>query len=523
MTIVGRIIRLFYGLILLLIVLVLIGDIIFYIWLKGNPEKVAEMIRSRTAGKVEVASVTGEMLFGLSARDVVVFPSDDPTDQRLLRAENIEIDISWISLFQLHPFPKKITADDFDLFFTIDENGKLVFPSFATHATQGGVQSGPLDLRHDVKFELTRGSVYFIYHAKDSPPMQAEIREVESRGSLRRAGVIEINKFTGKPRFAKGKISVSGWIDPFATKSMVIELSGAQVSLLDVSEFLSALIAGAPHEMLPRGTASCKVSIRGPFSEVTVDGDIDLTAGRLINLDLNTASIHFSYSKSVLKLIGCKAQAYGGSVNLDAEARFILPRPGFKFAMDFTGVDVNSYIEQVGLYFQETAGDFQGHFEGYGEFADPESFLAEGYFASMGGTYRSPYGSYYSGSTERLSYDALRVDFEAAHGTVSIRDIYLDGDDLSIVARGTIDSKTDLELKGQMKFPRKRATEIPSLKRWAGILSGFSGSIILDFTLKGNLTKPKFEASLPLKIIDFFKDEQKSFFDWFKSDDNESN
>ncbi len=523
MKILDRIFRYIVGLIVVLVILVIVADIIFYLWLKGNPEKIAEMIRTETGGKAEVGSVTGELFFGLTARDIVIFPSDDPTDQRLLRASNIDIDISLSSLLRLRPFPKKITADDFDLFFTIDENGKLVLPSFSIYAAQGGAKSGPLDLPRDVKLELTRGSVYFNYHVKNAPPVQAEIREVESHGSLTRTGIIKIDSFTGKPMFAKDEVKVSGWVDPFATKSMEIEISGGRVSLLDISELLSAAIPGAPREMLPRGTASCTVKIRGLFDELAVEGNIDLSAGRLINLNLNTASIPFSYSKSVLKLTGCKAEAYGGTVNLDAEARFSFPRPGFKFAIDFAGVDVNSYIEQVGLYFQETSGDFQGHFEGYGEFADAESFLAEGYFVSMGGTYRSPFGSYYSGSVERLSYDALRVDFEAAHGRLSIRDIYLDGDDLSIVARGTIDSKTDLDLKGQMKFPRKRATDIPSLRRWAGIISGFSGNIILDFTLKGNLMKPKFDADMPMNIIDFFKEDEKSLFDWLKPAPAEDN
>jgi hypothetical protein len=184
--------------------------------------------------------------------------------------------------------------------------------------------------------------------------------------------------------------------------------------------------------------------------------------------------------------------------------------------MSFANVDVNSYLEQIGLYFSEATGDFHGNFRGAGELTNSGSLVAMGNFVSQGGTYRSPYlvpGS--AGAIEKLSYKALRVDFEAAESVISIVNLLLDSDALTVVGRGTIAADRRLSLKGQMSTPKERALKIPSLKKWVGIIKTLDGRIVVDFNLEGDLAKPKFSASAPGKILDLFYDTELDILKWF--------
>jgi hypothetical protein len=110
----------------------------------------------------------------------------------------------------------------------------------------------------------------------------------------------------------------------------------------------------------------------------------------------------------------------------------------------------------------------------------------------------------------------LRVDFEAAKGIISIKNLLLDSDDLKALARGTIDINTNLEMNGQMAFPRARAMEIPDLRKWGSYIPANIDRIILDFTLTGDLSRPKFKAALPTKILEVFRSSDIDMLEWFE-------
>ena len=515
MRIVKKILKILSWSIVILIAIIIIADIGFYYWLKANPRKVEEFVRTNAGSKVEIGEVRGEFFFGFKIKDIIIFPSDDPTEQRLLRAGEIDVDLSLPSLLKLKPYPSTVTMDDFDAVFTIDEDGKFVLPTFSTAQAQGGEASGPLDMPCNVDVTLTRGSIEFHWHAGGVAPVQAMIREVEGEGEFNADGRIIISSFVGMPMFAKRQMQVSGHIDPYDAKDIDLKLSGESVNLLEISEMLKPIFRGAPSDILPRGDANCKVNIQGPFDAISVNGDISLTAGRLANLQLGASELFFEYKGEALTLKDCTAKAYGGLINLDTEIRFDQPRSPFSFDIDFAGVDVNSYIEQIGLYFSEATGDFHGHFEGRGELERSAALVAMGNFESNGGTYRSPFLTKETTYVERLDYDALRVDFEASEGVISIVNLLLESDELVVVARGTVDMKRQLDLRGQMSFPRERALLIPSIRQWLGILKAIDGQLILDFSLVGELSKPKFSAKSPGKILDLFYDAELDILDWF--------
>lgn len=501
--------------VVILIALIIIADIGFFYWLKANPRKIEEIVLSEAGGNVKIGEVRGEFFFGFKIKDIIIFPSDDPTEQRLLRAGEIDIKLSFPSLLKLKPYPSKVAMDDFDAVFTIDEDGKFVLPTFSTAQAQGGEASGPLDMPCDVDIILTRGSVEFHWHAGGAPPVQVLIPEVEGEGEFSREGRIIISSLVGMPTFAKKQLHVSGFIDPFDAKDIDLRLSGEGVNLLEVSELLKPVFKGAPSEILPRGDATCKVNIQGPFGAISVNGDIFLPAGRLANLQLGSAELFFEYKSEALTLKDCSAKAYGGLINLDTEIRFDQPRSPYSFEIDFAGVDVNSYIEQIGLYFSEATGDFHGHFEGRGELERTGALVAMGNFVSEGGSYRSPFLTRETTYVEQLSYDALRVDFEASEGVISIVNLLLSSDELVVVARGTIDMGHRLDLRGQMSFPRERALLMPSIRHWIGMLKSIDGQLILDFSLEGELTKPKFSAKSPGKILDLFYNAELDILEWF--------
>jgi len=515
MRIVKKILKFLSWAVVILIALIIIADVGFYYWLKANPRKVEEIVRANAGGNVEIGEVRGEFLFGFKIKDIIIFPSDDPTEQRLLRAGEIDIDLSLPSLLKLKPYPSTVTMDDFDAVFTIDEDGKFVLPTFSTAQAQGGEASGPLGMPCDVDITLTRGSVEFHWHAGGTAPVQALISEVEGECEFNADGRIIISSLVGMPAFAKKQMSVSGHIDPFDAKDIDLKLTGDGVNLLEVTEILKPVFKNTPSEILPRGDANCKVNIQGPFEAISVNGDISLTAGRLANLQLGSSELFFEYKSEALTLRDCSARAYGGLVNLDSEIRFDQPRSPYSFDIDFAGVDVNSYIEQIGLYFSEATGDFHGHFEGRGELERIGALVAMGNFESGGGTYRSPFLTKETTYVERLSYDALRVDFEASEGVISIVNLLLSSDELVVVARGTVDMGHRLDLRGQMSFPRERALLVPSIRQWLGMLKAIDGQLILDFSLVGELTKPTFSAKSPGKILDLFYDAELDILEWF--------
>ncbi len=490
--------------IIALLAIVIIADIGVYIWLGHNPDRVARILEERTGNKIEVKSVKGEFLFGFNIRGLVVYPSDNPLEQRLIAASSIHINISFPALFKGKLYPSKVILDKFDVFFTINEKGQLVLPTFSPYAAQGGVAEGPLDLPGDIRMELQHGSIYLDWHSSNAPTYETGMSDVSGKGSFTRGGEIIIAKLAGKPEFASLGMEASGRIDPFDKKDLDVHIKSQGVNVWKFARAFRPLFAGIPNDQLPTGTADCEVDLKGPFDALTTEGKLSLSPGKLASIKLASGEMNFKYAEHKLEVKDGIINCYGGTINLDGE--LLLDRgPAYRFYIDFNNLDINAYLEEIQLYFQETMGSFQGHFEGYGEFNEPDSFIADGYFTSGGGTYLSPFHKSIPTSPERLSYKGLRVDFEVAHKVVGIENLLLDSDELSVLATGTLDLKRRLDLKGQMRIPMQLAAQAPELKKWAPLLpKAKSGEAIVNFTLEGDILNPRFEAKLPESIFKGF-------------------
>jgi hypothetical protein len=229
-----------------------------------------------------------------------------------------------------------------------------------------------------------------------------------------------------------------------------------------------------------------------------------LSSGKLASIKITSGEFPFSYSDKTLKVNTGTINCYGGTINLDGEL-MLAKGPAYRFYTKFNNLDVNAYLEDIHLYFQEASGAYQGQFDGYGKLSDPDSFIATGHFTSANGTYLSPFPTYATGLPETLGYKVLRVEFDIARGIIAVSSLLLDSDILGVVGTGTINRQHDLNFKGQMRFPRPVAYAVPSLKKWAPVLpTNKEGEVVVNFTLKGDITHPKFEPVLPNNIFEGF-------------------
>jgi hypothetical protein len=336
------------------------------------------------------------------------------------------------------------------------------------------------------------------------PAVQIEMREVDGDGMFSKRGEIVIDELSGKPEFASKKVHITGRIDPFEGKNIDIDVTGEGINLWEFSASFRPLFGGVPSEMFPTGTAGCRARFEGPLEKISIGGNLILSKGKLASIKLDFGDVTFHYADNVLEINEGTVNCYGGKIDLSAEL-LLAEGPAYRFYIDFEKLDVNTYLEDIQLYFQEAIGDFQGHFEGYGEIDNPYSFIARGGFVSGGGTYLSPFHKELPESPERLTYDALRVEFEVAKGIIAINHLLLDSQDLGAIATGTLNSQRSLEMKGQMKFPVDLAYKIPEVKKWAHILPKTKEKeVVMDFTLEGDIMDPEFKTKLPKNIFEGF-------------------
>jgi len=496
--------KIFIGLLSTIIAIIVIADLFIFFWLQSNPDKVRKYVAGQTGNKVDIGSVGGELIFGFHATDLVVFPSENPLHQKLLRASSVRFRPSVSSLVKRKPFPSSVQLDDFDTFLTINEKGELVLPAFSRYANQGGIVTKPLDLPCDVVVQFSRGSIYLNWYAPGIPAAQAGLSEVHGKGRLMKSGQIIVDDIRGVPAFGSKELRASGNIDPFAAKSLDINVSGEGINLFGFSASLSPLFAGIPDSMLPTGTAAADIRISGPFDNITLEGNLKLTSGKLASMKITSGDLPFSYSDKTLKVNNGTINCYGGTINLDGEL-MLAKGPAYRFYTKFSNLDVNAYLEEIHLYFQEAGGAYKGQFDGYGKLSDPDSFIATGHFTSANGTYLSPFPTYATGLPDMLGYKVLRVEFDIARGVIAISSLLLDSDILGVVGTGTIDRQHELDMKGQMRFPRSIAYAVPSLKKWAPVLpTNKEDKVVVNFTLKGDITHPKFEPVLPNNIFEGF-------------------
>jgi hypothetical protein len=491
-------------LVIIVVIAVVVADAGVAVWLRNNPGKVAEVIGGRTGNKAEVGSVGGEFLFGFHIENLVVYPSDNPFHERLLRASSIKINISPASLFRRKPYPSRVTVDDFDLTFTVDETGHLVLPSFIPYANQGGTPAGPPQFPNDIHVNLSRGSIYLNLHNPSGPPSQTKMTEVAGKGIFGSDGVITIEDASGKPGFGSKPIEASGQIDPFFGRKLDLKITGKGINLWEASRSFSPFLPGVSPGSYPTGSAECDVNFKGPFGDIAVEGNLKLSSGKLGNIGITSSDLNFAYSGRQLKLGKSEIDCYGGKVNLEGD--LLLDKgPAYKFTIDFKGLDINTYLEENHFYFLKAKGDFSGSFEGYGELDKPRSIIADGTISSSSGTYLAPFKSGLDVIPERFDYNLLDIKFEMANGIIALNHVVVDGKDFGVLATGTLDMDRWLNMDGQLKIQKNFAQAVPDLMKWVPLMpKNKAGFIVMNFNLEGDIMKPKFSVKVPTNIFEGF-------------------
>ena len=416
--------------------------------LEMNRERILDYIDISYSGHVHAGSVRGNIATGLVLEDLYFLPEGDRISLPVWVGDKLTVQFHALPMLSGKLSPKKIILENFTFRFEQADDGTFRLPPL--FPTPYNAQGGQFILG-DIDIILKNSKVTYDENPKIFPsPLHLEAERINASATYFASNSLRIRHADCK--FINSDFSFHGRMDTFKPYESDLVLEIKDVGMWQLAEALGRLFE-SDRKIRPSGTGNVNAKISGPILDPKLDGKCTLDDAKFGNFLFGDAHFTLSYLDKKLELKDGVAIAYDGRVALNGSVNASVNPPSFELDAQIIDLNLSSYLGQTVEGLNPILGKFSGEFHGFGDFKNPDLFVAKVNLRCDKGMYMNPFKGAETGFLEirqkdKMGFDTLNIDFNLQNSSVDLSEFHFSSKWIDITASGRVHFDGTLGIDG---------------------------------------------------------------------------
>jgi hypothetical protein len=413
-----------------------------------NRERILDYIDTSYSGHIHAGSVKGNILTGLVLEDLYFLPEGEMVSLPVWVGDRLTIQFRIPPLFSGKWSPKKIILENFIFRFEQAPDGTFRLPPLYPGSVNA--QGGQFNL-DDIKIIVNNSKVTYEENPKVwASPLHLEAERIYASGTYFKGNNLRIHR--ADCRFIDSNLNFHGKMETIKPYKSDLMLEMKDVGMWQLAEALGRLFE-SDRKIRPSGTGNVNAKISGPILNPKLDGKCTLDDAKFGNFRFGDAHFTLSYLDKKLKLNDGVAIAYDGRVALNGSVNASQNPPTFELDAQIIDLNLSSYLGQTVEGLNPVFGKFSGEFHGFGDFKNPDLFVAKASLRCDKGMYMNPFKGAETGFLEirqkdKMGFDSLNIDINLQKESVAVNEFHFSSQWIDITASGRMQFDGTLEILG---------------------------------------------------------------------------